>query len=346
MKNDLFSKFGLTVEQTQILFSLQHQLVKEDVNFTKAQNGLLIDMQKRASVKKEWLDAWDLAIEKYLTALANDGRNWRVLHSNDLVEAIKKEDAKSNNTIWKYLILLECCIFNAYYPLGGTEEELKESGKRYSGLKFEDTNKKCSLIEICDMLSIDSKYIDIFIKRYKSALSNLTGRWKKILVGGIVGVILILIIIITWQYELLGLFALEGLSGAALISSGLAALGGGAVAAGGFGVTGGIAVLVGGGSLLGLSVGGGVGLAIASNSSDIVMSEAAKMEVVLKEIVMAIQKDTVSFQNILAQLMTEKETLKNELEQLKNQQEENKKKIKELEKSIKYLEKLLDQLSK
>ena len=76
------------------------------------------------------------------------------------------------------------------------------------------------------------------------------------------------------------------------------------------------------------------------------MSEAAKMEVVLKEIVMAIQKDTVTFQNIITQLLTEKESLKIELEQLKNQQEENAKKIKELEKSIKYLEKLLDQLYK
>ena len=338
MKNDLLSNFGLTVEQTQILFSLQHQLVREDVNFTKVQNGLLINMQKRASVKKEWLDAWKLAIEKYLTALAKDGKSWRILPSSELAEAIK--------TVWKYLILLECCIFNAYYPLGGTKEELKESVKRYSDLKFEDTNKKSSLIEICDMLSIDSKYIDIFIKRYKSALSNLTGRWKKILIGGIVGVILVLIAIISFQYELLGLFALEGLSGAALISSGLAALGGGAVAAGGFGVAGGIAVLVGGGGLLGLSVGGGVGLSIASSSSDIVMSEAAKMEVVLKEIVMAIQKDTVTFQNIITQLLTEKESLKIELEQLKNQQEENAKKIKELEKSIKYLEKLLDQLYK
>lgn len=346
MKNDLLSNFGLTVEQTQILFSLQHQLVREDVNFTKVQNGLLINMQKRASVKKEWLDAWKLAIEKYLTALAKDGKSWRILPSSELAEAIKKEDEKSNNTVWKYLILLECCIFNAYYPLGGTKEELKESVKRYSDLKFEDTNKKSSLIEICDMLSIDSKYIDIFIKRYKSALSNLTGRWKKILIGGIVGVILVLIAIISFQYELLGLFALEGLSGAALISSGLAALGGGAVAAGGFGVAGGIAVLVGGGGLLGLSVGGGVGLSIASSSSDIVMSEAAKMEVVLKEIVMAIQKDTVTFQNIITQLLTEKESLKIELEQLKNQQEENAKKIKELEKSIKYLEKLLDQLYK
>lgn len=86
------------------------------------------------------------------------------------------------------------------------------------------------------------------------------------------------------------------MSGAAAISAGLAALGGGAVAAGGFGMAGGIAVLVGGGSLLGATAGTAVGASIASLGSNAVLSEAAKLQVVLKEIVLAIQKDTSYFQ--------------------------------------------------
>lgn len=124
------------------------------------------------------------------------------------------------------------------------------------------------------------------------------------------------------------LFAANGLSGAAAISAGLAALGGGAVAAGGFGMAGGIAVLVGGGSLLGATAGTAVGASIASLGSNAVLSEAAKLQVVLKEIVLAIQKDTSYFQQILLNINQQVSQLKSEVIKLKTANEKNKKKIK------------------
>jgi predicted nucleic acid-binding Zn-ribbon protein len=62
--------------------------------------------------------------------------------------------------------------------------------------------------------------------------------------------------------------------------------------------------------------------------------------------VLAIQKDTIQFQEILNKLVAEKEALKIELEKLKNDQKENEKKIKELKMSIEYLEKLIKDLRK
>ena len=118
--------------------------------------------------------------------------------------------------------------------------------------------------------------------------------------GAGIGIIVLLIAIVTFQYEIIAFFAANGLSGAAAISAGLAALGGGAVA-----------------------------------------SEAAKLQVVLKEIVLAIQKDTSYFQQILLNINQQVSQLKSEVIKLKTANEKNKKKIKNLEESIKILEKLV-----
>ena len=175
----------------------------------------------------------------------------------------------------------------------------------------------------------------------KNANKRLNGYWKKVVVGSAIGVVIIAIAVATGRYRILALLAPEGLSGAAAISAGLAALGGGAVAAGGYGMAGGIAVLVGGGSLLGIGVGGSMGILLASKNSNVLLSDAAKLEVVLKEIVIGVQKDTTSFQKILNQLAAQKEELRKKVEELQTQSDRNKKEIKELKKSLSYLEKVI-----
>ena len=191
------------------------------------------------------------------------------------------------------------------------------------------------------LIFFDKKYIKVFENSHKSAVKKLSGYWTKVAMGAGIGIIVLLIAIVTFQYEIIAFFAANGLSGAAAISAGLAALGGGAVAAGGFGMAGGIAVLVGGGSLLGATAGTAVGASIASLGSNAVLSEAAKLQVVLKEIVLAIQKDTSYFQQILLNINQQVSQLKSEVIKLKTANEKNKKKIKNLEESIKILEKLV-----
>ena len=86
------------------------------------------------------------------------------------------------------------------------------------------------------------------------------------------------------------LFVTEGLAGAAAIASGLAALGGGSLAAGGLGMGAGIAVIVGGGTVLGGSIGAGTA-SILAISPDFAISQAAKLEVVMREILLVSKKD-------------------------------------------------------
>ena len=254
-----------------------------------------------------------------------------------MAEKIKQLDQISQNKVWKYMVFLECVLYSPYYPLSDN----KDAYKPFKGLSIDKKGRKETLKKIADNLQIDKKYIKIFEDAHSSAVKKLSGYWTKVAMGAGIGIIVILIAIVTFQYEIIAYFAAEGLSGAAAISAGLAALGGGAVAAGGFGMAGGIAVLVGGGSLLGASAGTAVGVSIASLGSNAVLSEAAKLQVVLKEIVLAIQKDTMYFQQILLNIYNEISQLKAELNKIKTDSTNNKKKIKNLEKSIEILEKLV-----
>lgn len=345
MNKNAFSVFGLTTEQTQLLFSLQRQLVLNDIPATTAKKDFLINHEKRANVKKQWLNRWENSINDYLLHLDKKGVKLIMTHG-EIEQAIIKQDDICETNVWKYLVLLECCFFTPYTPLGGTQEEINESGKLYAGLKLDKLSRKQTLLSIAALLRVDSKYIDVFEKRKKSVVKRLTNYWLKIGISAGIGLAVAILALIPGTQPIAAALAPEGLSGAAAISAGLAALGGGAIAAGGFGIAGGIAVLVGGGALLGIGAGSATGVLIASMSSKAVLSEAVKLEVVLREIVLAIQKDTIQFQEILNKLVAEKEALKIELEKLKNDQKENEKKIKELKKSIEYLEILIKDLRK
>lgn len=331
---DKFSVFGLTAEQSEVLFALQRKLTSNDV-LVEGQKKTLIGSNKKGQ-KQLWLDTWDRSIEDYLKTYGGKSSQTKLSYY-DLSAKIKQLDQNAQNKVWKYMIFLECVLYSPYYPLSDN----KEAYKPFKGLSINKKGRKETLEKIADNLQIDKKYIKIFEDAHSSAVKKLSGYWTKVAMGAGIGIIVILIAIVTFQYEIIAYFAAEGLSGAAAISAGLAALGGGAVAAGGFGMAGGIAVLVGGGSLLGASAGTAVGASIASLGSNAVLSEAAKLQVVLKEIVLAIQKDTMYFQQILLNINKEIAQLKEEIIKLKTDSTNNKKKIKNLEESIKILEKLV-----
>ena len=331
---DKFSVFGLTAEQSEVLFALQRKLTSNDV-LVEGQKKPIIGSNKKGQ-KQLWLDTWDRSIEDFLKTYGGKSSQTKLSYY-DLSAKIKQLDQNAQNKVWKYMVFLECVLYSPYYPLSDN----KEAYKPFKGLCIDKKGRKETLEKIADNLQIDKKYIKIFEDAHSSAVKKLSGYWTKVAMGAGIGIIVILIAIVTFQYEIIAYFAAEGLSGAAAISAGLAALGGGAVAAGGFGMTGGIAVLVGGGSLLGASAGTAVGVSIASLGSNAVLSEAAKLQVVLKEIVLAIQKDTMYFQQILLNINKEIAQLKAEIIKLKTDSANNKKKIKNLEESIEILEKLV-----
>ena len=126
-----------------------------------------------------------------------------------------------------------------------------------------------------------------------------------------------------------------GLSGAALTAACLAMAGGGAIAIGGTGMIGGIAAIVGGGALLGMAGGGAAISAVTlfvASTPQLALTQAAKLEVVLKEIVLNAQKDIKSAQQVLENYRNQIMNLNSELAKIRLDSEKNKKTISNIKK--------------
>ena len=323
--------FGLSYDETRLLFSCQYKLIQDDIKKETNSN--------RKKEKSLWLNAW---LNKMNIFLANTSKKDNVHYIDEkvavdlasLVVLSKKvrDDLTGKNTAL-YLILLESVLFTPYYKLEKHEKDSK--------LKINATTQNNSLHEIASLLQIGKRYVELFASSYNSAKNSLTGFWTKVLLGGLLGSVLIALTAGFAAPFIASAFAGAGLSGAAAISAGLAALGGGAIAVGGLGMAGGIAVIVGGGAILG-GVSGGVAGALLSSSPDFALSQAAKLEVVMKEIILGSQKDVVMAQNVLFRQQEAIQSLEKELQQMKLKDDDNKVKIKNLTSSISYLKTALE----
>lgn len=343
--NNLFSTFGLTFNQTCLLFSLERQIIKNDIIYSEMQNKI-----EEANAKKAWLYNWESKINNYLMSLNSNQSLAFGVDTIDPKSLFIKEKENSKNLTWKYLILLECVLFNPYYPLEivedkGVWETLKE---KFNTQALNKDNRVYSLNKIADILEIENTYVEKFKKSYEVSLDTLSGFWKKILLGFGIGAIATTIIVVCFINPIAGgilvLKGITGLSGIAAFNAAMAALGGGAIAAGGLGVAGGIAVLVGGSLVLGGST--GVVIGMLTTNPKIMMTEMAKMQVVMKEIVLGLQKDTVLFQEILNKLTTNELEMRQEIKRLQEDNEANKEKIKNLQEAVEYLEIGINELKK
>lgn len=323
---------GLTPQQTSLMFSLQHFIVLQDIKNEKDNDKKLL--------KQKWLSTWENNMNVFLSTISQNKSNKISILENDtnkLVKSIRSE--LKNFQIPLYLILLESVLFIPYFAFNDASENLN---KKYTRLKLDEEIQNQTLRHIASKLNISTEYIQIFQKSYKEAQNRLTGFWKKVLFGGLIGTVLIALSAGFAAPFIGSIFAVSGLSGAAAISAGLAALGGGAIAAGGFGMAGGIAVIVGGGAILGAASGSTAG-ALMATSPDFTLSQAAKLEVVMQEIVLGAQKDTRFAQEIIKKQRQAIQNTEKELDNLKMQSHADKKKIENLSKSIEYLKKALQQ---
>ena len=342
---DVFSTFGLNFKQTCLLFSLERQIIMNDITYSEMQNKV-----EEANAKKAWLYNWESKINDYLSSL-NNGQSLSLgVDTIDPKSLFIKEKENSKNLTWKYLILLECILFNPYYPLEmvedkGVWEALKEKFKNQA---LNKDNKIYSLNKIAEILEIENTYVEKFKKSYEASLDTLSGFWQKIVLGVGIGAIATTIIVLCFINPIAGgilaVKGITGLTGIAAFNAAMAALGGGAIAAGGLGVAGGIAVLVGGSLVLGGGTGAVIGM--LTTNPKIMMTEMAKMQVVMKEIVLGLQKDTALFQEILNKLTANELEMRQEIKRLQEDNEANKEKIKNLQEAVEYLEKGINELKK
>lgn len=329
-----YELLGLTLEQTVIMFSIQYQLTKADIQKT--------DSPKK-EIKEKWLKQWEKVTNLSIKDASPEKKSPHakiITNLASLLQLISSELIKSSIKTPYYLILLESTLFSSYYPLSGDI-------KPYKGLKFKSD---VSVLEFyAGKMRIDPLYVTNFLKAYKSSIRGISDYWKKVILTGLIGAIIVAITAGAAAPAIGGALgtALSGgtIFGAAAISTGLAALGGGAIAAGGLGIAGGIAVIVGGGAILGGTVGSTTGRLLVQNPT-FVMSQNAKLEVVMKEILLTGQSDVRLVQELIKEQRNAIHNLENEVIDLKKNRENNKDRIKNIEKSLTYYKRSADRNEK
>ena len=330
-KPDILSMFGLNADQMVLMFSMEKLLIENEIKNSKA----------NIDVKLDWLKEWEESLLVYLIS-STSSKYTNLLDENEIQKSIKQLLTSNINNTWYYLIMLELTLFKPYYSLG------KESklDKLYSKLKYADQTEYIKeLVRKNNVMDI--VFIDRFKKTYSKTITRISGKSTKIVLA-VVSTIAIAAIAAATAGALSGPIAVYllgaqfvGLSGAALTSAALAMLGGGAIAFGGSGMAGGILAIVGGGALLGLAGGGtvvGAATMYIVSLPQVALTQAAKLEVVLKEIVVNAQKDIISAQTVLQNYKDQISSLSNDITQMKLKVNEDKKLIKSMEQSLSYME--------
>lgn len=289
-------KFGLTIEQLEILYNLEFHKVINDVRET----NFLFNTNKVKKLKEDWLIEW----KRYMTGgfssflQVSDA----TLHWYSSINELRQRIAQNGpQGIWFRLVLLETMLFEPYYPLS-IEKDGKGNAvpsKKYKSLLDPAVgyNRNMGDTYLEALFIGESYYTPGYIKRlrkcYDKVKSELNEVVKTVLTSFAITAGIAIATVAT-----VGAFApaiavalvgsnFAGLSGAALTSASLAYLGGGATLAGGLGMAGGTMAIVGGGAALGLGVGTGVGGAVgaanlAGKKGTILQS--AKLLVAVREI--------------------------------------------------------------
>ncbi|MGB5596690.1 MAG: hypothetical protein WBM62_22035 [Crocosphaera sp.] len=113
-------EFGLTSEQTTIMFSFQYYLVLADIEAE--------ENSEKQTLKKEWLSQWKTATEFFLNNQVPKNeikQNYYqlIIDNNQLENNIKEIKNEVGNKLSLYLILLEVTLFKPYYPLGSSNDK-------------------------------------------------------------------------------------------------------------------------------------------------------------------------------------------------------------------------------
>ena len=296
-----YDKFGISEEQTEILYNLEYYKILNDIETTK----ILVGGDKINQLKREWLEEWKTYITLGYAGFINkiDAKiNW---YSSE--ELDKKIELNNPNKPWFRLVLLEAMLFEPYYALS-TETDKKGNevpSKKYSALNNPITGyNKNSGDKYLNEVYAEKYQLSGYVKRLRKCYNKVCRELNEVLKIAITSIAITAGITIVTVITA-GSFApaiavtlvgsnFAGLSGAALTSACLAYVGGGAIAAGGLGMSGGIATIVGGGAILGLGVGAGVGSTVGAVSlmgKKNTILQSAKLMVSVREIFLNDERD-------------------------------------------------------
>ena len=116
-------KFGLTLEQTEILYNLEMYKTVNDME----RGG------KKSELKCQWLEEWKQYMESSFSSFVGDEN--AVLHWYSVQEL---HDVICNNSPekpWFRLVLLEAMLFEPYYPLS---TEINKKGNEVPSTRYKE----------------------------------------------------------------------------------------------------------------------------------------------------------------------------------------------------------------
>lgn len=289
-----FEKFGLTLEQTEILYNLEWHKTINDIKKT----SLIIKNDKIVALKEEWIKEWKKYISIGLSSFVGvEGAELHWYSKEELIEKVKENEPEKP---WLRLVLLEAMLFEPYYPLSMDKDKKGNNvpSKKYKALNNPMAGYKQSEGDkYLESYFNESFYTQGYIKRLRKCYDKVIRELKEVLKAVITSISITAVVTIA-AILTAGMFApaiavalvgsnFAGLSGAALTSACLAYLGGGAIAAGGLGMAGGTMAIVGGSAILGFGVGAGVGGtvgAIGVMGEKQTILQSAKLMVSVREI--------------------------------------------------------------
>ncbi|MDE7302979.1 MAG: coiled-coil domain-containing protein 22 [Oscillospiraceae bacterium] len=336
--NGTIEIFALTEEQTALLYSFQREKIIDDIKNEK-------NMNKR-DMKRKWLTDWVKSIKNVYKEISSGNE---LEFSENLLRDFKSLAELSANKTWCHLVVLETEFFYPYFPLN-------EKSKQYKQIKYTSKNFVYSLLtRQTTPVIVKPSFVDTINKTYRKTLNKLNGTTSKIITS-VATTVAVSALTFGAASLLAGPIAValvgsqfSGLAGAALTNACLAYIGGGAIAVGGLGMAGGTAIIAGGGALIGLATGGsistGVTAAIIKNPQ-LAISSIAKLEVVMKEIILNAQHDVASAQKILSQYKEKIRQVEDEIEELRLKNEKYKKDIENMKKTLEFFKKSYAEMRK
>ena len=230
--------FTMNKIETRILYSLELQMIDEDIQRTKENK----EQQLKDEWKKKWMEVTEQALQQN-----------KVFEKDPLktYAALETYAASQDNLLWLYNIAVELSMFKPYFSLEEKSKKLKLSYTKYVEEVFCKSQQYISYKEV---QQIQKNYKDYYNYLENNTLKAVGVAGGAIAVAAATGG---LAFVFAPQIAV-AIFggAFPTLHGAALVSASLAAAGGGSLAAGGFGMAGGAVLIAGGGAVLGLGTSG------------------------------------------------------------------------------------------
>lgn len=321
--------FTMNKIETRILYSLELQMIEEDIQRTKENK----EQQLKNEWKKKWIEVTEQSLQQNKVFEKDPVKTYA---------AINTYASNQENLLWLYNIAVELSMFKPYFKLEEKDKKLKLSYTKYVEEVFCKSQQYISYKEI---QKIQKSYKDYYNYLENNTLKAIGVAGGAIAVAAATGG-LALVFAPQIAVAIFG-GAFPTLHGAALVSASLAAAGGGSLAAGGFGMAGGAVLIAGGGAVLGLGTSGTA--LFLMMAPKFVQNDYAKLLakcdcVLLKRLDM--EDEVMALQQKLESDLAKYKLRLKVLEGLENPNEECKQNIKALKKSITYTERANKQLVK